>query len=92
VDEAAAGSFLSLNITEATTLIEKMASNQGWNEEHTQPHKRGGGMHQLKKVDMLCHTWFSNEQNQANHICAQEVHTYIRMKKYQKQCYYITYT
>jgi hypothetical protein len=29
VDAAAGGSFLSLNITEATTLIEKMASNQG---------------------------------------------------------------
>jgi hypothetical protein len=53
VDAAAGESFLSLNITEATTLIEKMASNQGWNEEHTQPHKRGGGMHQLKEVDML---------------------------------------
>jgi hypothetical protein len=26
-------------------------------------------------------------------MCAQEVHTYVRMKKkYQKQCYYITYT
>jgi uncharacterized coiled-coil protein SlyX len=30
-----------------------MASNQGWNKEHTQPCKRGGGMHQLKEVDML---------------------------------------
>jgi hypothetical protein len=39
-----------------------------------------------------CHTRFSKEQNQANHMCAQEVHTYARMKKYQKQCYYITYT
>jgi hypothetical protein len=29
-----------------------MASNQGWNEERTQIHKRGG-MHQLKEVDML---------------------------------------
>jgi hypothetical protein len=53
VDTTARGSFLSLNITKATTLIEKMASNQGWNEERTQPRKRGGGMHQLKKVDML---------------------------------------
>jgi hypothetical protein len=34
----------------------------------------------------LCHTWFSKEQNQTNHMCAQEVHTYVRMKKYQKQC------
>jgi hypothetical protein len=33
--------------------VEKMASNQGWNEERTQTHKRGGGMHQLKEVDML---------------------------------------
>jgi hypothetical protein len=31
-----------------------------------------------------CHTRFSKEQNQANHMCAQEVHTYARMKKYQK--------
>jgi hypothetical protein len=53
VDPAAGESFLSLNITKATTLIEKMISNQGWNEEHTQPRKRGGGMHQLKEVDML---------------------------------------
>jgi hypothetical protein len=52
VDAATGGSFLSLHITEATTLIEKMASNQGWNEERTQPLKRGG-MHQLKEVDML---------------------------------------
>jgi hypothetical protein len=42
---------LSLIIHEATTLVEKIASNQGWNEEHTQPHKRGG-MHQAKEVDM----------------------------------------
>jgi hypothetical protein len=39
-----------------------------------------------------CHTRFSKKQNQANHMCAQEVHRYARMKKYQKQCYYITYT
>jgi hypothetical protein len=30
-----------------------MASNQGWNEERTQTCKSGGGMHQLKEVDML---------------------------------------
>jgi hypothetical protein len=30
-----------------------MASNQGWNEERLQIRKRGGGMHQLKEVDML---------------------------------------
>jgi hypothetical protein len=30
-----------------------MASNQSWNEERVQPHKRGGGMHQLKEADMM---------------------------------------
>jgi hypothetical protein len=30
-----------------------MASNQNWNDERVQPHKRGGGMHQLKETDML---------------------------------------
>jgi hypothetical protein len=44
--------FLSLTIRDATALVEKMASNQGWNKERTQTHKRGG-MHQLKEVDML---------------------------------------
>jgi hypothetical protein len=32
--------------------VEKMASNQAWNEE-LQPCKKGRGMHQLKEVDML---------------------------------------
>jgi hypothetical protein len=53
MDAAAGGAFLSLNLTDATSLVEKMASNQSWNEEHVQPCKRGGGMHQLKEVDML---------------------------------------
>jgi hypothetical protein len=44
---------LSLNLTDATSLVEKMASNQSWNEEHVQPHKKGRGMHQLKEADML---------------------------------------
>jgi hypothetical protein len=52
IDAATRGSFLSLTIHEATTLVEKIASNQGWNEERTQPCKRGG-MHQVKEVDML---------------------------------------
>ena len=51
MDTAAGGSFLSLTINNATALIEKMASNQGWNEEHMQPRERG--MHQLNEVDML---------------------------------------
>jgi len=53
VDAAPRGAFLSLTITQATALIEMMTSNQGWNEECLQPRKRGGGMHQLKEVDML---------------------------------------
>jgi hypothetical protein len=53
MDTAAEGAFLSLTIRDATALVEKMASNQSWNEERTQTCKRGGGMHQLKEVDML---------------------------------------
>jgi hypothetical protein len=53
VDAAAGGAFLSLNLIDATSLIEKMTSNQGWNEECVQPRKRGGGMHQLKEADMV---------------------------------------
>ena len=53
LDAAARGAFLSLTISQATTLVEMMASNQGWSEERTQTRKRGRGMHQLKEVDML---------------------------------------
>ena len=53
MDAAVGGAFLSLTIPAVTTLMEKMASNQGWNEERLQTRKRGGGMHQLKEVDML---------------------------------------
>jgi hypothetical protein len=53
MDTAARGAFLSLTVLGATALIEKMASNQGWNEECLQTRKRGGGMHQLKEVNML---------------------------------------
>jgi hypothetical protein len=52
MDAAAGGAFPSLNLRDAIDLVEKMASNQSWNEEHTQPRNRGG-MHQLKEVDML---------------------------------------
>jgi hypothetical protein len=52
VDAIAGGALLSLKLDEATTLIEKMASNQSWNEERVQSRKRGG-MHQLKEVDMM---------------------------------------
>jgi hypothetical protein len=35
IDVAAGGSFFALSIEEAHKLIEKMASNQSWDEEHT---------------------------------------------------------
>jgi hypothetical protein len=53
MDAAAGGAFLSLTISQATALVEKIASNQGWSEERSQTRKRGGVMHQLKEVDML---------------------------------------
>jgi hypothetical protein len=51
-DATAGGAFLSLKLDEAAALIEKMASNQSWNEERVQSRKRGG-MHELKEVDMM---------------------------------------
>jgi len=53
MDAAAGGAFLSLTNTQATVLVEKLASNQGWSKEISQTRKRGRGMHQLKEVDML---------------------------------------
>jgi hypothetical protein len=53
MEATAEGAFLSLTIRDAIVLIEKMASNQSWNEERTQTHKRGGGIDQLKEADML---------------------------------------
>jgi hypothetical protein len=53
MDAAIGGAFLSLTLPAAIALVEKMSSKQGWNEERVQTHKRGGGMHQLKEVDML---------------------------------------
>jgi hypothetical protein len=35
IDATAGGSFFALSIEEAHKLVEKMASNQSWNEEHT---------------------------------------------------------
>jgi hypothetical protein len=53
VDAVARGAFLSLKLNEAIALIEKMASNQSWDEECVQPRKRRGDMHQLKQADMM---------------------------------------
>jgi hypothetical protein len=48
---AAGGSFFSRSIKEAHALIEKMASSQSWNDEHTQT--RTHKVHHLEEVDML---------------------------------------
>jgi hypothetical protein len=36
IDDAAGGSFFALSIEEAHKLVEKMTSNQSWDEERTQ--------------------------------------------------------
>ena len=41
----------SLSVADAKTLIEKMVSNQGWNNDRLQPRKQG--MHSIKEIDML---------------------------------------
>jgi hypothetical protein len=51
MDAASGGFFFALSIEEARKLIEKMASNQTWDEEHTQTHARK--VRQLEEVDML---------------------------------------
>jgi hypothetical protein len=51
IDVVARGSFFALSIEEARKLVEKMASNQRWNEERTQTCTRI--VHQLEDVDML---------------------------------------
>ena len=51
IDAAAGGAFFSLTVSEATTLIEKMVSNQGWSEDRLQTQK--DGMHTVEETDML---------------------------------------
>ena len=51
VDAAAGGAFFSLTIERATSLIEKMVSNQGWSDDRLQSRQRG--MHSVKEADML---------------------------------------
>jgi hypothetical protein len=51
IDAAAGGSFFALNIEEARKLIEKMASNQSWDDEHTPSSTRK--VHQLEELDMF---------------------------------------
>ncbi|XP_021307497.1 uncharacterized protein LOC110431955 [Sorghum bicolor] len=49
IDAAAGGAFLSLTITKATALIEKMVANQSWGEGR----KTQKGMHTVKETDLL---------------------------------------
>jgi DNA-directed RNA polymerase alpha subunit len=51
IDAAAGGSFFALSIEEACKLVEKMTSNQRWDDEHTQTRTRK--VHQLEEVDKL---------------------------------------
>jgi hypothetical protein len=51
VDAAVGGAFFSLTVNGATTLIEKMVSNQGWSEERLQTQQYG--MHTEEETDML---------------------------------------
>jgi hypothetical protein len=51
VDVAAGGAFFSLTIANATKLIEKMVSNQGWSDDRLWPRQRG--THTTKEADML---------------------------------------
>ena len=53
IDAAAGGAFLSLELSDAKALVEKMASNSTCNEERTQSRKKGGGIHHLKEADMV---------------------------------------
>jgi hypothetical protein len=48
---ATRGSFFALSIEEAHKLVEKMTSNQSWDEERTQT--RTCKVHQLEEVDMF---------------------------------------
>ena len=49
IDATAGGVFLSLTVSNATTLIKKTMANQSWGEER----KQQKGMHTMKEADML---------------------------------------
>jgi hypothetical protein len=51
IDATVGGYFFAFSIEEACKLVEKMASNQSWDEEHTQT--RINKVHQLQEVDIL---------------------------------------
>ena len=51
IDAASGGSFLSLDVTGAKVLVEKIASNQSWKGERQQQTRKG--IHHIDSVDML---------------------------------------
>jgi hypothetical protein len=51
IDAAVGSYFFALNIEKARKLVEKMASNQSWDEERTQTHTHK--VHQFEEVDIL---------------------------------------
>jgi hypothetical protein len=51
VDAAVGGDFFSLTIANATKLIDKMISNQGWSDDRLQPRQRDTDT--VKEADML---------------------------------------
>jgi len=53
IDAAVGGAFLSLKLSDAKALVEKMDSNSTCNEERTQPQKKEGGIHHLMEADMV---------------------------------------
>ena len=61
VDAAAGWAFFSLILERATTLIEKMVSNQGWSDNCLQLCQRG--MHSVEKGDMLAIKLISSSRN-----------------------------
>jgi hypothetical protein len=42
IDDVAGGSFFALSIEEARKMVEKMVSNQSWDDERTQASMLGG--------------------------------------------------
>ena len=51
MDAAAGGAFLSLDVVGARALINKIASNQSWNEDRQPAHAKG--IHEIDIVDRL---------------------------------------
>ena len=51
MDTAAGGAFLSLDVSGARVLIDKVVSSQSWNEDRQPAH--GKGIHEIDSVNML---------------------------------------